>query len=56
LWAFDAESNLKVVLVELERVTAVARGPDDELWVASHNGMIWRIDPVTDETVSGERP
>ncbi len=56
LWAFDAESDLKVVLVELERVTAVSRGPDDELWVASHTGAIWRIDPDDDSSVSDERP
>jgi glucose/arabinose dehydrogenase len=56
LWAFDAESDLTVVLVELERVTAVSRGPDDELWVASHTGTIWRIDPADDSSVSDERP
>lgn len=48
LWAFDADADIEVELLQLDRVAAVSRGPDDEIWVASHNGTIWRIDrPAT---------
>ena len=48
LWAFDVDADIEVELLQLDRVAAVSRGPDDEIWVASHNGTIWRIDrPAT---------
>ena len=44
LWAYDADADIEVELLRLDQVAAVSRGPDDEIWVASHNGTIWRID------------
>lgn len=44
LWAYDATTDIEVELLRLDRVAAVSRGPDDEIWVASQNGTIWRID------------
>ena len=46
LWAFDPTTGTKVLLSQLDQITAIGSGPDGEIYVTSSNGVVSRIDPA----------
>jgi glucose/arabinose dehydrogenase len=46
VWAFDPNTDITVLITELEGVTAVGASVDGEIFVTTPGGTVWRIDPA----------
>jgi hypothetical protein len=46
VWAFDPNTDITVLITELEGVTAIGASVDGEVFVTTPSGAVWRIDPA----------
>ena len=46
VWAFDPNTDITVLITDLEGVTAIGASVDGEVFVTTPSGAVWRIDPA----------